>query len=632
MRRVFARALGSGACCVLLAGCPRATPAPVPGPAPGDAPVSAPVSAPGGLPPIPLVDGPLAVRVQYPSANALIASRDSNFIFGSVGSGRATLEINGVAVPVQPNGAFIAYLAVPPAESPQYALRATRDADTSVVTHLVRLLAPSPVLADTGRLVVDSGSVLPRGTLQLRGDERVRVAVRAPRNATVVATWTGGSQPLIGGDSLSVAVDPAARVPAPRDPLRRSADIPASALTRAATIVITRGADTVRLPLATMDPDTATSPRLAMLGAPAAASGDSDKVVVGRSVPDPSGASRWFLLPGTVVQTTGRMAGYTRVRVDALLEIWVEDAEVTPLRAGAAAPRPTILSTRIAPAADWVDLVLPLGEPIPFLVEEQAKSLVLTLYGAKVSMDAIAFAANDSLIRTITSTQVTSDRAQLTLNLDAAPYGYQTLWDNGRFILRVRRPPAIDRSLPLRGLLIAVDAGHPPIGATGPTGLYEGDAVLEVAMRLRTMLEARGATVFMTRTDREPVALADRPILARRANAHAFVSIHLNAYPDGVNPFVANGTGTYFYFEHSERLARAVQRGLVPELGLRNIGVFQQSFAVIRNSWMPAVLAEGAFVIIPEQEAALRTAAYQEAYARGILHGLEAYFRGLREP
>ena len=156
--------------------------------------------------------------------------------------------------------------------------------------------------------------------------------------------------------------------------------------------------------------------------------------------------------------------------------------------------------------------------------------------------------------------------------------------------------------------------------------------MLEIGFRLKTMLEARGATVVMTRSTKDPVPLADRAVIARRADAHAFVSIHLNAYPDGVNPFVANGTGTYFYFAHSERLARAVQRALVPELGLRNVGVFQQSFAVIRNTWMPAVLAEGAFVIIPEQEAALRTAEYQEAYARGILNGLESYFRTLREP
>ena len=74
-----------------------------------------------------------------------------------------------------------------------------------------------------------------------------------------------------------------------------------------------------------------------------------------------------------------------------------------------------------------------------------------------------------------------------------------------------------------------------------------------------------------------------------------------------------------------------MQRELLPELGLRNVGVFQQSFAVIRNSWMPAVLAEGAFLMIPEQEAALRTPEYQDAYARGLLNGLESYFRALRD-
>ena len=627
MRRVIAGALGSGACCLVLTACSRATP-PAPAPGPVDAP--APPTARPSLPPIPLVDGPLAVRVIYPAAGAMIASRDSNFILGSVGSGRAALEINGAPVQVHPNGAFIAFLPVPPAESPQYVLRAIRGADTSLITHPVRLSAPVPVLADTGRLVVDSVSVQPRGTLQLRADDRVRVAVRAPRNAAVVATWTGGSQTLVGGESgLAPAADPLARTPAPRDSLRWAAEIPASALARAASLVIVRGADTVRLPLAVAEIDTASSPRFVMLGA-AAAAADSERVVVGRSVPDPNGASRWFLLPGTIVQATGRMPGYTRIRLDALLEIWVEDAEVTPLRAGVAAPRPAVLSARVAPAADWADLVIPIGDPIPFLVEEEARSLALTLYGAKVSIDAIAFPANDSLIRSVQWTQVTNDRARLTIALDAAPFGYQALWESGRFILRVRRPPVIDSDSPLRGLIIAVDPGHPPIGATGPTGLYEGDAVLEVGVRLRRMLEARGATVVMTRTGPEPVALAERPVIARRANAHAFVSIHLNAYPDGVNPFVANGTGTYFYFAHSERLARAVQRGLLPELGLRNVGVFQQSFAVIRNSWMPAVLAEGAFVIIPEQEAALRTAEYQEAYARGILNGLESYFSALR--
>jgi N-acetylmuramoyl-L-alanine amidase len=50
---------------------------------------------------------------------------------------------------------------------------------------------------------------------------------------------------------------------------------------------------------------------------------------------------------------------------------------------------------------------------------------------------------------------------------------------------------------------------------------------------------------------------------------------------------------------------------------------------VVRGAWMPSVLVEGAYVIVPEQEAALRTPEFQEAYALAIVEGLEAWFRTL---
>src|SRR6478672_6584197 len=93
---------------VLTVGCAR-TPVPVA------------VRAPA-LPAMPVVDGPLAIKVVYPKAGQTITSRDSNFIFGSIGSGRATLSINGLPARVYPNGAFIAFVPNPPAASPRYEL------------------------------------------------------------------------------------------------------------------------------------------------------------------------------------------------------------------------------------------------------------------------------------------------------------------------------------------------------------------------------------------------------------------------------------------------------------------------------------------------------------------------------
>ena len=90
------------------------------------------------LPPVPDVDGPLAIRVQYPRADAVVTSRDSNFIFGSIGSGRASLTVNGAPARVYANGAFMAFVVNPPADAPRYELVASRGVDTARATHAIR--------------------------------------------------------------------------------------------------------------------------------------------------------------------------------------------------------------------------------------------------------------------------------------------------------------------------------------------------------------------------------------------------------------------------------------------------------------------------------------------------------------
>jgi N-acetylmuramoyl-L-alanine amidase len=159
--------------------------------------------------------------------------------------------------------------------------------------------------------------------------------------------------------------------------------------------------------------------------------------------------------------------------------------------------------------------------------------------------------------------------------------------------------------------------------------LYEGDAVLEVGLKLRDLLTQKGANVVMTRTTPDPVELGLRPIISRRANAHAFVSIHLNAFPDGVNPFANNGTLTLYFWPHSIPLGVVTQAALLSEFGLRDNGTKYQNIAVARGTWMPSILTEGAFLMMPDQEAAMRTPTSQEAYASAILRGLESYFTSL---
>ncbi|HEX2716775.1 MAG TPA: N-acetylmuramoyl-L-alanine amidase [Gemmatimonadaceae bacterium] len=376
-----------------------------------------------------------------------------------------------------------------------------------------------------------------------------------------------------------------------------------------------------------------TMPRWVVLGAGITSldsiPADTDRVVVGR--PIRGGTYKWFLLPGTVVRQVERFADYVRVRLDEQLDVWVNAEDAVPLDSVPPPPMAIASNARVVPAAGWVDLVIPLGVRPAYFVEQAGSDLVLTLYNTKATTDIIAYRDNDPFVRTVEWEQQASDRARFTVRLRGEPFGYLVFWENGNLVLRVRRRPAVVASAPLRGMVIAVDPGHPPIGATGPTGLWEPQATLWVGERVERMLRERGATVVMTRTTMGPVELGFRPVIARRADAHALVSIHLNALPDGVNPFRAHGTGTYFFRAHAEPLARAVQRGMVARMGLPNHGVFYDNLALTRPTWMPSILCEGAFLMMPDQEAALRTPEFQEAYARGIVDGLEAWFRSLAD-
>jgi N-acetylmuramoyl-L-alanine amidase len=526
--------------------------------------VPAPLPPPNSkLPPVPEVRGPLQISVTYPKPDQLLTVRDSNFIFGSVGTGDAALRINGVAVPVWPNGAFMGWLPVPPDSAPRY-----------------ELLASNPT--QRGRLVLP---------------------IKVPPLPD-----TTHREKLVG-DTLQ---------PTPPDSLT---PVPGNVYVA--------------------------------LGAPGSTVDDTDRVTIARPAPGNGQEYKWFLFPGTVVKITGERKAsgddFVRIQLDSTQEAWILRSELQAQNISTAppamfrappamfvgdslAPVRRIGALRVEPSANWIDVVIPMtGPPPPYLVEETDRTISLLLYGVTgapvVSMMA---EPTDAYFNSISSATPEQSRVRYTINLNSAPYGYLALWQNGSVTFRVRRPPRIaDAAGPLRGLTITVDPGHPPAGATGPTQFYEGDAVLQVGFRVRDLLVQRGVNVVMTRTTPDPVDLGLRPIISRRANAHAFVSIHLNAFPDGVNPFVNNGSLTLYFWPHSIPLAMATQAMLLAELGLRDNGTKYQNLAVARGTWMPSILTEGAFIIMPDQEAAMRTPTYQEAYATAIVRGLESYFASL---
>jgi N-acetylmuramoyl-L-alanine amidase len=352
--------------------------------------------------------------------------------------------------------------------------------------------------------------------------------------------------------------------------------------------------------------------------------GMTDGVTTGRALPE--GTYHWFFPTGTRAAVSGRVNDDLRLRLSSASNAWVPVAEaraaeetiVTPAVAG---------SVTLTPQPDRVTVRIPLSRRIPFQVVEDDRSLRLRLYGAVGDINWIRYGVVDTLVKQVSWRQAGSDEVTLTFGLAQPLWGYRAHWDGSDLLLDIRRPPVIAEGDPLRGRLIAVDPGHPPGGATGPTGLREAEANLGVALELRRLLEAAGATVLMTRSEDVPVELTARVVLAERAGAELLVSVHNNALPDGINPFTSSGTSVYYNQPRSVPLARAIQDELVRRLGLRDLGFGRGDLALVRATWMPSVLTEGLFMIVPEQEAALRSVPGRRLYAVAVFEGISRFLR-----
>ena len=606
------------------------------------------------LPEVPVARGPLAIRVVYPPPEAVVRARDSSFLLGSVGTGDARLTVNGFPVRVWPNGAWLAWIPFPRDSLMRFHLAAHTATDSAALDYAVRrggwepppgpgLWLDSTSLAPRGRVWWPAGEYL---TLSARASEGAQVRLRLPDGTIVQLLAESRLEEVPEGirafdqDSANlitpvrrdryvgvlrgraVGPGPGPVLPSPWAPPPAVGPLPDSVAWGVVEAI--RGTDTVRarwpLQLSLLD----TLPVIAELDDDTAGTGLTDRIVVGRAVP--GGTYHWFFPDGTRARVSGRLNDDLRLRLAPGSEAWIGAAEARPVPGLTAVPA-VVGSIRLTPMKDRARIRVPMSHRVPFKVTETDRGLTLRLYGALGDVNWIQYGAKDTLIRRLAWSQDGRNEVTLTLDLARSLWGYHARWERGDLILDVRRPPDLDRSDPLKGRLIAIDPGHPPGGATGPTGLREAEANLGIGLEVKRLLERAGSRVFMTRTGDVPSELWTRVDLAERAGADLLVSIHNNALPDGVNPLTNNGSSVYYNQPRSIPLARAVQAALVRRLGVRDLGIGRGDLAMVRTTWMPSVLTEGLFMIVPEQEAALRSPRGHRLYAEAVVEGIRRFLR-----
>ncbi|EAT6911112.1 AMIN domain-containing protein [Salmonella enterica subsp. diarizonae] len=222
-----------------------------------------------------------------------------------------------------------------------------------------------------------------------------------------------------------------------------------------------------------------------------------------------------------------------------------------------------------------------------------------------------------------------------------------------------------------RPIVIMLDPGHggEDPGAIGKYKTREKDVVLQIARRLRALIEKEGnMKVYMTRNEDIFIPLKVRVAKAQKQRADLFVSIHADAFtsrqPSGSSVFALSTKGatstaakylaqtqnasdliggvsksgdryvdhTMFDMVQSLTIADSLKFGkaVLKQLGkvndLHKNKVEQAGFAVLKAPDIPSILVETAFISNIEEERKLKTAMFQQQVAESILAGIKAYF------
>ena len=630
-----------------VAACAGSRPAPLPCPVPATA------------------DGPLQIRVVYPppqlrgmavrngatftaDSSYTMPAVDSVFLFGSVGRGDTSLTVNGRPVDVYPTGAWLAWLPRPEGATAHFHLTAWTDSDTARGTFTTTVVQPFSPPPET--VWIDPTAFSPAGELWVRQGEGYRLSARASAGAVVRAilgdgdtlnfqqasprssragshvagaTHTGelarqeGSR-YVAWHVGSFGPDPGHVMSPTWRPLADDSSW--------VTLEVIRQGDTARSrwPLRVGIVDSARPP-LALVADDTAGTGATDRVLAGRPVP--FGTYHWFFPNGTVIPVSGRSNAQVRLQLSRQSVAWVDASDVLPVRPGTPLPRAVAGSMRLVSDSGSVTLRVPLSRRVPFRVDETERSLVLRLYSSAADMDWIRYGGAGPFVRLVSFHQAAEDEVEIHIDLDQPVWGYRTRWSGNALLLQIRRRPAIEqgRGRPFRGRRIAIDAGHPPAGSLGPMGITEAEVTLAVSRKLRSLLEERGADVVMIRDSESGLGLIERTEIAERSDAELLVSIHANALADGANPFANSGTTVFYDHPRSVGLALGINDALVRQLGFRDLGVARGDLHLARPTWMPAVLVEGLFMMIPEHEAVLFSEEGQWRYAHGVLEGIGSF-------
>ena len=375
------------------------------------------------------------------------------------------------------------------------------------------------------------------------------------------------------------------------------------------------------------------------------------------------------------------------------------DTAIDPAQALSAAQKPSLTAVRFLTTHTYTRVMMELSQEVRYAVhrlkEDPSKGLppriYIDLFNARLAMETKEpISVEDGLLRQVRIRQFTSDVVRVVLDMTSfrehnaflLPDPYRLLIDiqghgqkMNEAVATVDGSKKTTVSAPAQGKpmtnagirKIVLDPGHggKDPGAIGIGGIAEKDIVLAVALKLAQKLKKEmGVEVVLTRKDDRFIPLEDRTAIANAEDADLFVSLHMNASPNGE----AKGLETYYLdnttdeasmrlaarenstsrknisdlqfilsdmmqnmkLEDSIALAHRLHHSLVGGMSkrladVRDLGVKKALFHVLVGARMPSVLVEMFFITNRTEGRAMSQDRHQNAVVDALYDGIVKY-------
>ena len=338
-----------------------------------------------------------------------------------------------------------------------------------------------------------------------------------------------------------------------------------------------------------------------------------------------------------------------------------------------AAARVDVTDVRYWSFPEYTRVVISLTDQVEYSKNRLANPdrLFFDLKNSRIKTEVKNISVSNEMLKSVRVRQFDGNTVRVVLDLEKiTDYKVITLEDPKRIVIDIYGQ--ITFSARKRIVIDAGHGGHDP-GAVGPNKLYEKDVVLDIALKLRSMLSGNpNYEVFLTRDRDVFIPLEERTAIANSKNADLFVSIHANASPHrtakGVETYMLNWTNDEEAMkvaarenaislkkmrqmnkkemdildiiksdlsrenkrDESIKLAHYIQNNLVKDLNknynhIVDLGVKQALFYVLFGAKMPSVLVEVSFISNPLEEKLLSKDDYRGDLAKSISAGITKY-------